>query len=738
MRIRHALVGVGSLALAGCGSGGETEHAPSTEGFSASQTPTISVSATTDIVDGQVLTITGSGLLPGFFGYVYQICRDFVACMPYYGFGPFRPENTYQADANGSFQLTLPVQSTLYTLHDGLPRSCAESGACVIDVSTSDGISRQFPLSFRPAPPPALAQKGTASIASVTPLTIGMLLRLQGAGWVPSRMLSLRRCAGAGFTQCTYSAALNADANGAFDTTITQGSTFLINEPNGSTTEIDCTAGPSLCALQIADPFDFAGTAVTLPLTFPPPGTPTPLSATLIPNENLRDGDVISVQVRGFPAGWFVSYCQRGSDQQDCVGHIPRGGYTDQNGAFQGPLLVRRAWGNPGSQWSTCVPFDTDSPFGPCQFYGGEPYVCDTPGACEVVVTATQGNVAQTFELPLDLIPQAPQAGTIQLASSTVSAGSPIQVTGSGWQTVGSVRVSLCRKDSTSAETCRDPKVVPISQSGTFSASLTAASFVKFNEIPFGQNPPAHLWHDCTVPGNCVVHVQGSTNSEVATELPVTVTAGNAAGTVGTELRSPLLNGLTVRTLGSGWPAQRSLRVMTCSALLCEEMATVTTNSSGSFRNYVSLRRPFDQSTDCNQPGACSLTVLDLSGIPMTAGPRVPLIFAQGDSFDVTTRYEAKWNSLLTSGINASGLTAGEFQRTGAAVTSYVFRLSGTTTGPELPATGDTAYVTSYTANEYLQWSRVAADHDYTVDELQKIGALFWAWLLAGQPPLPN
>ncbi|HMJ15825.1 MAG TPA: hypothetical protein VK524_30625 [Polyangiaceae bacterium] len=738
MRARQIVVGAGVLVLAGCGNGAENEHAPSTESVTASQTPTVSVSATTDLVDGQALTITGSDFRPGSFGYFSQLCRDFFACAPYYGFSPLRAENTFQADASGSFQATLPVQSMLYTLADGLPHSCAEPGACVISVSNGSGTESRIPLSFRAAPPPAPAQKGTASIASVTPLTSGVLLRLQGAGWVPSRMLSMRRCTGAGFTECGSSAALYADASGAFDITSTQGSTFFINDPSGATTEIECAAAPGLCALQIADPFDFTGTAVVLPLTFPPPGTPTPLSATLVPNAALRDGDVISVQVSGFPAGWFVSYCQRGSDQQDCAGHVPRGGYTDQNGVFQGPLLVRRAWGNPGSQWSTCVPYDTDSPFGPCQFYGGEAYSCDTPGACEVVVTAYLGGGSQTFELPLNFIPEAPTAGTIALASSTVSAGSPIQVTGSGWGTVGSVRVSLCRKNSTSAETCRDPKVVPVSQSGTFSASLTAASFVKFNEIPFGQNPPAHIWHDCTVPGNCVVHVQGSTNSEIATELPVTVTASNAGGSVSLDLRSALIPWLTVRTHGSGWPAQRSLRVMTCGAQVCTEMATVTTNASGAFRDYISLGTPFDQSTDCNQPGACSLSVLDLSGIPTTVGPHVPLTFAQGDSFDVTSHYEAKWQDLLASGVSVSGLPGGELQRTGAAVTVWLFAVSGTTTGPRLPVTGDTSYTTSYTANEYRQWSQVAAGHDYTLDELQKVGALFWAWLLSGRPPLPN
>lgn len=739
MRTRCWATLVGFLALSACGEGADTLAVPSEESLTASSAPTISVSQSTGLVDGQSITVSGSGLPPDSYGYVWQLCRDFFPCVPYYGFSPTDPNITYHVDSEGTFELTLPAKLTLYSLPDGAARSCAEPGACFIRVSDLSPASttHDFPLSFQATtiPPP---QKGTASVVSSIPLTTGVLLRIEGAGWVSSRMLSLKTCTGAGYTLCGYSSALYADASGAFDLTQAQAPVFFPNDPSGSSSEVDCASQAGLCALVVADPFDFTATSVAVPLTFPPPGTPTTLSATLTPDQDLRDGDVIDVQVSGFPPGWSVSYCQRGSDQADCAGHVPPEGTTDANGVFQGPLLVRRAWGNAGSQWSTCVPYDTNSPFGPCQFYAGEPYTCDTPGACEVVVTASYGGVSQVFELPLNFIPQTPTAGAIALGSSSASAGSPIQVTGSGWETVGSVRVSLCRKNSTSAETCRDPKVVPVAQNGTFSAQVTAASFVKYNEIPFGQNPPAHLWHDCTAPGNCAVHVQGSTNSEVATELPVTVTAGAAAGTFSMDLRSPLIEHLVVRFLGNGWPAQRTLRVMTCGALVCEEMGPATTDGSGAFRSYVPIRQPFGATTSCSEPGACSAMMLDVSAIPTTAGPRAPLTFAQGEHFDVTSLYEAKWDGLLTSGIDASGLTAGEFQRTGAAVTSYVLRLGGATTGPQLPAAGDRSIVTSYTATEYRDWSRRAADHDYTVDELQKVGALFWAWLLAGQPPLPN
>lgn len=49
---------------------------------------------------------------------------------------------------------------------------------------------------------------------------------------------------------------------------------------------------------------------------------------------------------------------------------------------------------------------------------------------------------------------------------------------------------------------------------------------------------------------------------------------------------------------------------------------------------------------------------------------------------------------------------------------------------------GTHVHTTSYSVADYRLWSERAAQFDYTVEELQKIGALFWSWVLAGQPPL--
>lgn len=51
---------------------------------------------------------------------------------------------------------------------------------------------------------------------------------------------------------------------------------------------------------------------------------------------------------------------------------------------------------------------------------------------------------------------------------------------------------------------------------------------------------------------------------------------------------------------------------------------------------------------------------------------------------------------------------------------------------------GTFTHATEYSVSDYMHWSDLAARFDYTLEELQKTGALFWAWLATGRPPLPT
>jgi hypothetical protein len=68
--------------------------------------------------------------------------------------------------------------------------------------------------------------------------------------------------------------------------------------------------------------------------------------------------------------------------------------------------------------------------------------------------------------------------------------------------------------------------------------------------------------------------------------------------------------------------------------------------------------------------------------------------------------------------------------------TLWVLKAGGAASGAQLPPGGSFSHTTRYARTDYVQLSILAAEHDYTLAELQKSGTLFWSWLLAGQPPL--
>ncbi|HMI84939.1 MAG TPA: hypothetical protein VK550_12650 [Polyangiaceae bacterium] len=84
-----------------------------------------------------------------------------------------------------------------------------------------------------------------------------------------------------------------------------------------------------------------------------------------------------------------------------------------------------------------------------------------------------------------------------------------------------------------------------------------------------------------------------------------------------------------------------------------------------------------------------------------------------------------------------SGWSGGELQYQGAIRTLYLMKLSGTLSGAHLSLSGVHSYTTTYTRQGYVDMANLAANVDYTVEEIQKGGALFWSWVIAGFPPAP-
>jgi hypothetical protein len=92
---------------------------------------------------------------------------------------------------------------------------------------------------------------------------------------------------------------------------------------------------------------------------------------------------------------------------------------------------------------------------------------------------------------------------------------------------------------------------------------------------------------------------------------------------------------------------------------------------------------------------------------------------------------------LLQRGVSLSGSSVPALQNFGSAVMLYLFGLSRPAGTAPQPNEGTVSYTTSYSAAQYLDLSQRASQYDYTLEELQRDGALFWSWILAGKPPIP-
>jgi hypothetical protein len=135
-------------------------------------------------------------------------------------------------------------------------------------------------------------------------------------------------------------------------------------------------------------------------------------------------------------------------------------------------------------------------------------------------------------------------------------------------------------------------------------------------------------------------------------------------------------------------------------------------------------------------PGACSLGIFDFDS-PAATLVRMPMTFVTGNTIAVTSRYEAKYETLFQQGMMATGYDAANLQLHGAASALWLLAYAHAQTGAHLSLEGEFAHTTEYSVNDYKAWSELASKYDYTVEELQKTGAIFWSWIATGMPPLP-
>ncbi len=412
-------------------------------------------------------------------------------------------------------------------------------------------------------------------------------------------------------------------------------------------------------------------------------------------------------------------------------------------------VLLTQCYGSFGNRcgWSQRLPTDTTGSFQSsavvARFYQlpwGDLVSCAEPEACGV--WALVGTQIREVRLTFRDIPFA--KGTLQVEPSTVSGGELVTVTGSGWTPGGFVRLAFGALAASASDF--DGGESPIDENGNVRSVIPVSYLARLRNNDNAEVDATLV--DCTVsPPQCGV-LAFDTRAPETTQVvaPVSVRAVPVArGTASLDLPSPLVNALVARVVGTGWAANSMLEAWVCkgpSLVGCHPAPWFTArgirvDAAGNLRVYqqlyASLQEGLTAEVNCASEPGCTLLIADPRALEATR-VHIPLSFVEGDAFDVVSRYSAAEEEWFQEGLQLTGSTEAAFQTTSAQRTLWILALAGVSTGGKRPREGTFSHTSTYSYTEYVVLTAQAARFDYTLDEVQKVGSLFWSWFIQGLP----
>lgn len=281
---------------------GSSDFLVSTPGFAFAAitfTPkpprTLTATPDTDLFDGDVVALRGTGFAPS--ATVY-FCQTVNIAAPEPGDCGV-PVQSVQSDATGEFVVSYTVRR--FISPRGSPSDCARPGlSCVIGASdTVAGPGLPYaPLTFWPQPPP------TVTVTPNTELVDGDVVSVHGSGFVPAETVLL--CQGGGTSCSAPSETVQVDAAGEFS------SSFTVRRfvTTSGSTRTDCAAPSALCSINHA-----ASTGSgAVPIIFAPQPRRPQVSGTVT---DAQGAPVPGVDVWAYtPADSWVGSLQAATDAQ--------------------------------------------------------------------------------------------------------------------------------------------------------------------------------------------------------------------------------------------------------------------------------------------------------------------------------------------------------------------------------------------------------------------------------------
>lgn len=276
--------------------------------------PSVSASPDTDLVDGQVITVSGTGLRPN------QSRLRVIVC------AQAEPRHcTTGADVGTDAAGAFSVPFTVFATNFGYDTVDCRSEPCLVRLADELGIvDVSVPVAFRADGP--LVYNPSVSLDTDVGLVDGQVLTVSGTGWEPGRRVTIRECS-ADRSRCPgYDVEVEADAAGSFTTEFRVRAHGDIRRRG----EIDCRT--DTCELS----FDSFRSRVVVALAFDPdaPLLPPP-TVEVTPNHDLLPGQQVRVDGTGFfPHQELVwgqcdrsdylepPYCYWGDLIADATGHV--------------------------------------------------------------------------------------------------------------------------------------------------------------------------------------------------------------------------------------------------------------------------------------------------------------------------------------------------------------------------------------------------------------------------------
>lgn len=470
---------------------------PAGAGAQPPPAPNVAAESSTDLVDGDQVTVTATDVPSGSVVEVYQclsgVTDAFEECDLSGGWWGL-------ADGDGNVTATLRVTTMLYPGFGDAPSpgtDCREGDACVLRVSV-DGIRPADPLPLHFDPDGALAPPPTISVTPDEQLGDHESVRVEGSGFVWAPSVHVWQCVAdpAGADDCDIDTPVWAPVSTSGDLEVDVPAFALIETRSRGT--VDCRE-PGSCIMAATNVSVFRPErTATAPVSFDADAAVLQPTLTVTPDSNLADSDTVTVTGSDFSASvtyLSLSICPAGASSlwNDCrpLSSVD----MDGTGRFSVDVAVLAAFGTATGN------VDCRSTAEPCMLVAG---------AGESVNSPRAARAALHFDPDAPL----PPGPSIDVSPSTdLPDHGEVSVSGTDFLPSGEASLRVCQVGDPSLCDWESSMWLAVDASGELTAELGVSS--TFVNDGFGSGELADV--DCLAAPGCEVVASDETSGRMTT-----------------------------------------------------------------------------------------------------------------------------------------------------------------------------------------------------------------------------